>query len=104
MTSEQKGVDVDVRGRLRWKQRPRETGLRSIGARPRGWDLHDGVDEYATVYPNGGGWQSQQAGWFWVAFGEVPHKNTHDSPKAEASEAKAEAMAYVKKHLAERAP
>lgn len=88
------------RGRLRWKRHARETGLRSIGATERGWDLHDGVEEYATVYPNGGGWQSRQNGWFWTAHhGDIPYISTYQSPRAEATDAKAEALAYVKHHL-----
>ena len=89
-------------GRLRWKRRPKETGLRAIGAPPPGWVLHDGVDEYASVNPKGGGWQSRQNGWFWVAFGEVPYINTYQSPRADANEAKAEALDYVKTHLANK--
>lgn len=87
------------KGRLRWKKEAPETGLRAVGARPRAHHLHDGVDEYATVYPNGGGWQRPQAGWYWVAFGAVPRKNTCDTPVADLQQAKDEAAAYVKEHL-----
>ena len=82
--------------RLRWKLDPRETGLRSVGAGPRGSTLHDGEKRYATVSPIRGG------GWYWVAgwSSGVPHMNTSHSPVDTADEAKAQAMAYVKEHLA----
>ena len=32
---------------LRWKKNPHETGLRAIGAGPRGSKLHDGAQTYA---------------------------------------------------------
>jgi hypothetical protein len=39
-------------------------------------------------------------GWYWVAFGQVPHCNTYNhTPYETEAEAKAAAMAYVKKHL-----
>lgn len=89
-----------TRGRLRWKRHERETGLRAVGARPRGWDLHDGIDKYAAIYPNGGGWQCEQNGWYWASFGLVPRVNTCHEPVQTPEEAKAAAMAYVKSHLA----
>lgn len=94
------------RTHLRWKRHPRKTGLRSIGAAPRGWDLHDGANDYATVFPNGGDWIRKQNGWYWVALGRegVPYKNTRYAPVATPEEAKAAAMAYVKAHLAGATP
>lgn len=83
---------------LRWKRQPAITGLASIGACEQGWDLHDGVTEYATVSPKGGGWRSPQNGWFWVAYGELPYKNTCSKPVETPEQAKADAMAYVKAH------
>lgn len=89
------------KGRLRWKRHPPETGLRAVGAAPRGWDLHDGVEVYASVYPKGGGWQSKQNGWYWVAAAnQVPWRNTSGTPVADPDKAKAEATAYVKAALA----
>lgn len=91
---------MTARRHLRWKRDPAETGLRSIGARPRGWTLHDGETDYARVAPNGGGWQSKQKGWFWVAFADgVPHFNTCQSPQHSPDDAKADALAYVREHL-----
>lgn len=86
---------------LRWKRRPAETGLAAVGAPPRGWGLHDGENEYAAVYPNGGGWQRKQKGWYWCASGNgIDHRNTCDRPVETPEQAKAEAMAYVKAQLA----
>lgn len=93
------GVAV-IRGRLRWKRDARETGLRAVGAAPRGWRLHDGVDEYAVVSPNGGNWSRKQNGWYWVAYSPLPHCNTCNAPVADPEDAKAAAMLYVKQHLA----
>lgn len=84
---------------LRWKREPAETGLRAIGACPRGWVLHDGTTEYASVNPKGGGWQSKQNGWYWVAHEQVPYKNTCHEPVETPEQAKTDALAYVKAHL-----
>jgi hypothetical protein len=89
--------------KLRWKKEPRETGLRAVGANPnRASRLHDGTNEYASVYPSGGAWNTGPLrGWYWVAFGGVPYNNTCNLPLyATEAEAKAAAMAYVKEHLA----
>lgn len=90
---------TDQKTRLRWKLEPRETGLRAVCAGPRGSWLHDGKQRYAHVM------HSRVCGWFWVAgWGSgVPHMNTCNTPSSSAEKAKAEAMAYVKQHLAARA-
>lgn len=88
-----------MKGKLRWKRKPRETGLSSIGATPRGYEYHDGEKTYASISANGGGWRSEQKGWYWVAFGEVPYKNTCHSPCETVEQAKAEASDYVRKNL-----
>jgi hypothetical protein len=91
--------------RLRWKKEPRETGLRAVGASPRSSKLHDGVTEYATVYPHGGGWRQPLRGWFWVTSTEAvgEYVNTHANPLPDEDTAKAEAMMFVKAALAKRA-
>lgn len=87
--------------RLRWKLKPKETGLRAIGAGHRSSWLHDGTKHYATV----SALRQRHAvtGWFWVAgWGSgVPHENTCNDPVPTAEEAKAQALAYVKQHLAQ---
>ena len=83
--------------RLRWKKEPRETGLRRILSVPRGSRLHDGTKEYARVKTFGSRVTSPRWLWFWVAF----DKNTYKEPCEEEAEAKAQAMAFVKRKLAE---
>ncbi len=82
--------------KLRWKLKPAETGLRAVGAGPRGSILHDGEKTYAQVSSSRGG-----AEWYWVAGwdSDVPYMNTCNSTVASAEEAKAQAMAYVKRHI-----
>jgi hypothetical protein len=91
--------------RLRWKRNPRETGLRAVGAGPRGWTLHDGQEEFACVNALGGDWSRPFSGWYWVAYSRpgIALRNTCDSPIHDPEEAKAEAMAYVKAGLATNA-
>lgn len=86
-----------MRPRLRWKKEPKETGLRSIGAGPRGSYLHDGVIRYATVSVLGG-WSRPFMGWYFVAGWEssVPHKNTCGNPYKTEDEAKSAAIEYVR--------
>lgn len=88
---------------LRWKKNPVETGLRAVAvdSSRRGSKLHDGEHEYASVYGLGYHWTSRRSnGWYWVASGGVPYMNTCNSPVSTEEEAKADAMAYVKQHLA----
>lgn len=78
---------------LRWKKDERQTGLRSIGAGPRGSALRDGADgdELARVQAHG-------AGWFWYSMSGA-HVNTCNEPVADEATAKADAMAHVKAAL-----
>lgn len=78
----------------RWRKQPRETGLRSIGAAPRGYELRMGDDVILYVAPSGGNWALPLEGWYWVGMGQ----NTCRNLKATAEEAKAEADAYFKTH------
>lgn len=83
--------------KLRWKKQPQATGLRSIGAGPRGSTFHDGEKKYATVSALGGGGRRPTIGWYWVAGWDsgIPLKNTCNFPVASEEEAKKEAEAYV---------
>lgn len=87
--------------RPRWKKEPREIGLASIGALPRGSYLHDGEKKYAHTYPLGGGWRCDVKGWYFVcqsdAVGE--YINTCNNPAPDEETAKAQAMEYVKARL-----
>lgn len=81
---------------MRWKKNPKETGLRAITAGPRGSTLRNAAGvRHATVTALRGG------GWYFVVGWEskLPHINTCGTPVATEAEAKAAAMAYVKKHL-----
>ena len=80
---------------VRWKLDPRPTGLRAIGAGPRGSFLHDGGDWILRVEPLGGNYARPLRGWFWYGMDQ----NTCNKPCATAAEAKAEAMAFYKKSL-----
>ncbi len=88
-------------GRLRWKKEPRETGLRSVGAGPRGSELHDGETVYATVSALGGNWMGPLRGWYFVAGwgSSVPHYNSHKTPSPDEKSAKEAARKYVQEHL-----
>ena len=93
-----------VKGKLRWKLGEKETGLAAVGSPHRGYVLHDGVEEYANIYPNGGGWMSVQKGWYWTAGVGEERINTYSIPVADVEKAKSDARAWVDKAmLAERA-
>ena len=55
---------------VRWKMNPKETGLRSVGAGPRGSNLHaeDGSILMSTSSV-GGGWRGPIEGWYWYGMG-----------------------------------
>lgn len=85
---------------MRWKKNPRPTGLRAAGAGPQGSTLRDGDKEFARAYALRR--QHQTIGWYWVARNDahgVPHENTCNEPVADEATAKADALAYVRKHL-----
>lgn len=79
----------------RWRKEPRETGLRSIGAAPRGYELREGENILLAVRPYGGNWARPLDGWYWVGMGQ----NTCRRLRATAEEAKAEADAFYKANL-----
>lgn len=88
--------------RLRFRLCPEETGLRAIGAGPRGWDLMYGDQRIGCVSALGGGWRGPVTGWYWVASEAaigVPHRNTCNTPSATPEEAKAACTAYVRECL-----
>jgi hypothetical protein len=86
---------------LRWKKNEPERGLRAVAAGPRGSKLSD---QDGTHYASVSALRislGRYSGWYWVAgWGStVPHFNSCDKPVATEAEAKAEAMAYVKRAL-----
>jgi hypothetical protein len=88
--------------RLRWKREPRETGLRSVGAGPRGSILWDGVTRLASTQALGGGWHGPVRGWFWTCPNQpgIEYENTCGNPTGTEEEAKAQALAYISASLA----
>ena len=88
---------------LRWKKNPRETGLRASGEGPRGSKLRDGEKVFASVSAHSTR-HTGRTGWFWVAGWDsgVPYYNSCSDPGLTEDEAKAAAMAYVKKHLTQQ--
>jgi len=87
--------------KMRWKREKAETGLSAVCASPRGYKYHDGEKIYATVSPLMNSKRSC-VGWYWVAGWDsnVPTKNACGSPCATPEDAKAQAVKYVKHHLA----
>lgn len=85
---------------LRWRKDPRETGLAAVCAGPRGSGLYDGNKKYAHVAAFSR-W-NEKKGWYYVCGWDsgVPHFNSCNKPITDEAAAKAEAMAYVRKHLA----
>jgi hypothetical protein len=81
----------------RWKLNPHETGLRRVGAGPRGSKLFDDGKEVASVSALGGGFCGPVTGWMWVCRHAGGVKNTWNEPAATAEEAKRQAMAFYKK-------
>ncbi|WOF81605.1 hypothetical protein P5704_027285 (plasmid) [Pseudomonas sp. FeN3W] len=80
--------------KLRWKMKAAPKGQAAI-AGPRSHVLHDGKKRYAEV-------SCLRSGkWYWVAGFDSggPHQYTCDKPADTADEAKAQAMAYIKRHL-----
>lgn len=88
-------------GRLRWKKRPPETGLRRIGAGPRSSDYTDGVTIYASVSAHSFR-HTGKKGWWWVALSTTggPPYNRSDLQGLTEDEAKQQAQEYVKAALA----
>lgn len=83
---------------LRWKRVPRETGLRAVVQGPRGWRLHWGPHELATVAVLYKGFSRQMDGWFFVARDDahgVPLRNTCGERGLPAAEVRATCVAYV---------
>ncbi len=87
---------------MRWKKNPPETGLRRIGAGPRGSTLRDAYTEWAWVSRLAGGWNDPDGWYFVVPSGlPIPYENTCRAPVGTEKEAKDLALAYVKRHRKE---
>ena len=81
--------------KLRWKLKPALSGLMRVGAKPRGSVLYDGEKVYAHL-----DWL-RSGGWYWTAGwdSDIPKFNSCETPLDSSDDAKAQAMAYVKKHI-----
>lgn len=87
---------------MRWKKDAPETGLRRVGAGPRGSKLRDSNQEWAWVHAIGGGWHEFKGWYFVVPSGlPIPYANSCRTPVETEKEAKQQAMEYVKKHRKE---
>jgi hypothetical protein len=85
--------------RLRWKKHAKETGLRAVGAGPRGSDLHDGTNRYATVAAHSFR-HTGEHGWWWHAQVGTERINTCNTCFVSTDdEAKKQAEAWVKERL-----
>lgn len=92
-------TDTKKTGRLRWKKHPAETGLRAIGAGPRGSDYTDGVTAWATVYAHSFR-HTGKRGWYWVSRAGGLYVNTCNVEGLTEEQAKAQSQAHVKAALA----
>jgi hypothetical protein len=100
---------MSVKHRITWRRQSNETGLRSVGAVERGYDLRVNGDAVASVRPVTGGTVMDRAtrGWYWsaptnAALGiEWRNTFTRTAPNfATVEEAKADAEKYVRGCLA----
>jgi hypothetical protein len=85
---------------VRWKLDAPETGLRRIGALPRGSYLHDGRGAnhwILRVQPLRGKYRGAVKGWYWYGLGQ----NTRHNPAPTMEAAKAEALAFYKEYVAQ---
>jgi|JI10StandDraft_1071094.scaffolds.fasta_scaffold152212_2 hypothetical protein len=80
----------------RWKKHEKETGLRAVGAGPRGSDYQFHGDSIATVCPHGGDWRKRLSGWYFVVSTGAVYKNTCNELSATESEAKAAAVEFMR--------
>lgn len=92
--------------RVTLKLRERETGLRSIGAGPRGWDIRVDGKHVGSVSALGGGMHGPVRGWYFAANEPklgIPYRNTCGEIGVPVEDVKKAAVAYVKQCLAARA-
>lgn len=85
--------------KITFKLHPRETGLLSVGAAPRGWVIKVDGNEVGHVYPSGGDWRSPLTGWYFVISGDgYVYKNTCNVPAPTPEQARAAAKEHILGH------
>ena len=84
--------------KVRWKNKPKITGLAAVCADPEGSDLHDGKTVFAYTNYISGKFHDVQ-GWYWVSPSNndlgIELRNSHLEPVATQQEAKDQAKAYI---------
>jgi hypothetical protein len=81
--------------RVTFKLRPRETGLRAVGAGPRSSEIRvDGI-RVGGISARGGEFGRPVRGWFFHANYLGAYVNTCDAPVATEAEAKTAAKAWI---------
>lgn len=92
---------------LRWSRQPRETGLRAVGAGPRGWILWWGSTKLASVNVLFKGFSRDTDGWYFVARADelgIPLHNTCSVRGRPADDVRAECVEHVMTLLRARYP
>ena len=88
---------------ITFKKQPRHTGLRAVGQGPQPFDIRVDGEVVGTVYPLGGDWRTPLSGWYFVVPENIgrnlPYANTCQTPCDRETETKAQAKAYILKHL-----
>lgn len=88
---------MEKKSRASWRKEPNETGLRSVGQGPRGYELRKDGDWLIKVAPSGGNWMRPLEGWYWYGL----DTNTFNTKPlfATAEDALADAKAYYKEYV-----
>lgn len=89
--------------RVTLKLRPRETGLRSVGAGPRGYDVKVNGRRVGSVSSLGGHLGTPVRGWYFAVGDEklgIPYRNTCGEVGVPLEDVKKAAVAYVKQCIA----
>lgn len=90
--------------RITFKKNPQETGLRSVGAGPRGYRINlDGKDVGSVSALGGSAFNGPMRGWFYVVSGDgFAYRNTCNEVGRSLDEAKAAAKACIIAQVAVR--
>lgn len=91
--------------RVTFKLKPRETGLRAIGAGPRGYDIKLDGKEVGSIYPIGGAaFNGPHRGWYYVVAADgFTYRNTCGEINVPIEDIKVAAKKYVLEQARARA-